>query len=376
MRLWEDGFDHYGTAAKMLDGPYASSDGSIDAVTFASGTNSFYVNSVDGAIIGSIGGLRKVLPTSVTKIGVAARFYFAGLPSVNYDACIFDFCSAAPDFSQVKSIVDANGAIRFVRGGRSSSTADYSPGSNGTLIATTDPILVANAWNHVEIQINIHATAGWIRVAVNGVHKYQGTNLNTLYDATGIVSVMQHRPNLANNSSKFYIDDMYFYDFTGNPAVDTDFCPTVDGAGLGTSYIGDLQVLPLYANADTATADWLKSSGTVGYSLINEHSPDDTGYVYATTAGNVSEFDIDDLPTLITYIRGLGIHARLSKSDAGAAQTQVGMKSAAATTDATARPVTTQPTYWRDTVDLDPNTAARWTRTSLNAGKLRLKRSI
>jgi hypothetical protein len=173
------------------------------------------------------------------------------------------------------------------------------------------------------------------------------------------------------------MDDYIIYDFTGDPAVDTDFCPQYDaGTGVATGYIGELQVWPLFPNGDTSEADWAKSTGTSGYALIDETDPNDANYIYSVAADDLSEFDLEDLPEDITYIRGLGIHQRLSKSDAGAAMTKVGMKSVSATSDADERPITVEPTYWRDTIDVDPNSSARWTRDSLNAAWLRLIRSV
>jgi hypothetical protein len=275
--------------------------------------------------------------------------------------------------------VDSNGGITVIRGGDTFGQFNltYAGGSStAPIIAQTDPLITAAAWNHIEVQAYIHATAGWVRVAVNGVHRFEATGLNTQFDTSKIASVSQRRSFIVNTGSDFYLDDYFIYDFTGTSSVDTDFCPTTDGSGLATNYIGDLQVWPLFPNGDTAQADWAKSSGTVGYSLIDEVPPDDAGYISSSAAGNLSEFDLDDLPSTITYVRGLGLHQRLSKSDAGAAMTKAGMKSAAATSDATERPVTVAPTYWRDQINVDPNSSARWTRASLNAGKLRLTRSI
>jgi hypothetical protein len=368
MLLWEDGFDHYGSASHMVDGPYAQADCAISSAQVATGSSSLLINNADSS--SDFVGLRFVLPTSKDKIGVAARWYFPSLPSDNTSNVIFDFLTSDPHRSQIRCIADSNGALRFYRGGQTS----FSTISPGTLVTQTDPILTSGAWNHTEVQLYVHATAGWVRVAVNGVHRYQATNLNTLFNSDNIVSIGQHNPFTA--AFNHYMDDYYIYDFTGNPAVDTDFCPTVDGSGVGTNYMGDLQVWPLFPNGDTASAAWAKSSGTVGYSLINETPPDDTGYIDSTTAGDLSEFDLDDLPVNITYIRGLGIHARLSKSDAGAAMVKLGMKSVAATSDAAERPVTVAPAYWRDIINVDPNSTARWTRASLNAAKLRLTRSI
>lgn len=385
-RLWEDGFDHYGTGTSssttalecMLDGSYANADhtenngwnGPVTAQV-ATGTHSFYFSSNGNLNVYS--GLRKVLPSTVTKLGMMARFYFPSLPGTTYSNCICHFLSSASSRAQLSFYVDTNGAIRIVRG--HSIPTDDGTVLDGTLLATTDPLITASAWNHVEIQANIaDGTSGWVRIAINGIHRYELTGVDTAYDSTGVVSVGQNR-SFNNSSGVFYMDDYVIYDFTGNSAVDTDFCPSVDGTGLATSYIGELMVWPLFPNGDTAEADWAKSTGTVGEAMIDETTPNDTDYIYSTVAGDLSEFDIEDLPPEITYIRGLSIHARMSKSDAGTAMIKLGMKSVAATSDAAERPLTVENTYWRDMVNVDPNSGSRWTRTSLNAAWLRLTRS-
>lgn len=376
-RIWEDGFDHYGLdETNMLDGSYAQHQGgSLSTAQFSTGTHSYYVSNSIGSLL-SFDGLRRVVATPVNKIGCAARVYFPQLPVSNYESAIFTLMP--PDTLEIPQLaftVGINGEIHIIRGGDTIGTSNLL--NTGTLVAFTDPVLTAAAWHHVEVQAYIHDTAGWVRVAVNGVHRYELTGIDTRSNATydTVASVAQNLPYDCDTASFFYIDDLYYYDFTGNSAIDTDFTPTTDGSGKATGYIGELQVWPLFPNGDTVEADWGKSAGTVGYSLIDELTPDDTDYIYSTLAADLSEFALQDLPAEITYIRGLGLHARMSKSDAGTAQVQLGMKSVAATSDAAARPLTVEPTYWRDMINVDPNSAARWTRDSLNAAWLRLTRS-
>jgi hypothetical protein len=376
-RLFEDGFDHYGLDENnMLDGVYAQVDGAnnLSTAQVATGTHSLFVGGSTG--LTTFNGVRKVLPTAKDKLGMTARFYFPSLPTTPYSNAICHMLNGSLNHSQLSFIVGTNGEINIHRG----RAVDGNGGANGTnssgLIASTDPILVASAWNHVEIQAYIHDTAGWVRIAVNGVHRYELTGTDTKFDSSNVASIGQNQSYL-DSSGGFYMDDYIIYDFTGDPAVDTDFCPSYDsGTGIATGYIGELQVWPLFPNGDTAEADWAKSTGTSGYPLIGETTPDDSTYIYSTALNDLSEFDLEDLPEDITYIRGLGIHQRLSKSDSGAAFTKVGMKSVAATSDADERPITVEPTYWRDVVDVDPNSSARWTRDSLNAAWLRLTRSI
>lgn len=375
MRLWGDGFNHYGSTTHMLDGPYASVGPScaISTAHPATGTYGLFVNTGNSPGLNNDNAVRKVLPTAIDKMGAMGRFYFDGLPVANVGGTIFDFLTSTPHLSQITCLVDSNGCLRFLRGRSYQSISGF---ETGTLVAQSDPLVVSRAQNHIEVQVYIHATAGWVRACVNGTNTYEETGLNTLFNTDKIVSVAQSTGvSGAIGAKDFYMGDYALYDFTGDSSVDTDWCPATDGSGIATNFIGDLQAFPLFLNGDTAQADWGKSSGTVGYSLTNEVPPDDSGYIFSTASGNLSEFDLDDLPSTITYIRGLDLHQRLSKSDGGAAMTKAGMKSGTATSDATERPITIEPTYWRDAVDVDPNSSARWTRTSLNAAKYRQTRS-
>lgn len=371
-RLHGDGFDHYGTdVSNMLDGVYAQASGvALTTAQAATGAYSVFVDSKSG--LSNFAGLRKVLPAAKDKMGAIGRFYFPTLPTSIDNCYIFIFHSPSPNTAQVSAQIDANGAIRFYRGG-SFGVID----GPGTLIAQSDPIVVASAWNHIEVQVYIHDTLGWVRVAVNGVHKYQATGLDTNATAGNIASVgqLKERYNVSGGVA-FYMDDYALYDFTGNPAVDTDWCPTVDGAGVATSYIGQLGAYIGTPDADTAQAAWLRSAGGApSYPFIGKTTPNDATWLYATAAAQLSEFGFTDLPPEITYIRGVDIYSRMWTSDAGAAEYRSGMKSVAANYDAPAIPITVEPTYWVAQVNVDPNTGVRWTRPSYNAAWLRMTRS-
>jgi len=379
MRLWEDGFDHYGDASHTLDGPYAQYDGEISSAQVATGTASWYMNNEGGLL--EFDGLRKVLPSAVNTIGCAARFYFPVLPTTNYMNCIFGLMpSDTLLYGQLGFSVGINGEIHVIRkpsGYSNFNLLDLSGAESAVVIGSSDPLITAGAFHHIEVQAFIDDAAGWVRIAVNGIHRYLLSGVDTKGSDTtaNIGSVAQYQSTQSEESNWFYMDDYYIYDFTGDSAIDTDFCPNVGGDGIATNYIGDLQVWPLFPNGDTAEADFVLSTGTDGYALIDEHSPNDDTYIYSENLNDLSEFELDDLPPEITYIRGLGQHIRMSKSDGGSARVKVGMKSVAATFDNDERPLTVIPTYWRDACDVDPNSGSRWTRASLNAGKVRFTRS-
>lgn len=354
MRLHGDGFDHYGTdTGNMLDGEYGSANGGTALTT------STYHTGVGSVSIGTTGlttfnGLRKVLSSGTDKLGAAAHFYFPQLPTNAYDAGIFHFLrTIGTDNSHVTVCVGNNGELHFLRNSQMYQNVSFSTGA--TLIASSDPVLVASAWNHVEVQVYLHDTAGWVRAAVNGVHVYEATGLDTKSAAENCAAVAQTRPYLADASSLFYMDNYHIYDFTGDAAVDTDWCPTVDGNGKATNYIGELQAMYEVPNADTAETDWVASTGTDEYAMIDETTPNDADYIYSDTAGDLSEFALTDLPEDISYIRGVDIVGRMSKADAGATMVKFGMNSDGTTEDSDEFPITVEPTYWRVQQNTDPD---------------------
>lgn len=371
--LWCDGFDHYGlTETNMLDGVYAevsfNTGGNVLSTTqAATGTHSMLIADDSGDC-----GLRKVLPSSETKLGCTGRFYFPTLGDNNDRACIFSFLTSNPDRGHITAIVDANGCLRFYRGINYGTSTFYNA---GTLVAQSDPVIVASAWNHIEVQVYIHATLGWVRAAVNGVHVFEATGLNTLLDSSECVSVAQC-DGAGTGTNHFYMDDYIIYNFEGDPEVDTDFCCEVDGDGVATNYIGELQCIYLPPDGDTAEDDWIPSTGTDSFAMVDEVDPVDSDYITSVAAGDLTEFELTDLPEEITYIRGLQLLGRMSKSDSGAAFTTFGMRSDAAVDDAPERPITVEPTYWWDFMNVDPDSSARWTRASLNAAWFRLTRTV
>lgn len=371
--LWCDGFDHYGTdETHMRDGVYAEMNHTLVSDQFATGTHSIRCTEHTGTSGEDVN--RFVLPAAVDKIGVYMKVFFPSLPSTNTVAVPIDFLSTSATRSQVSCFLTSTGAISFKRG------QNYGiNGETGTTIATSDPLISTSGWNSLEIQIYIHDTLGWIRVAVNNVLVFEVSGIDTKHDSTNIAQIgignQSFYGGASVNDTTFYIDDLYIYDFVGDSAVDTDFVPTTDGTGKATNFIGDLQVMYLPPNGDTAEVDFTPSTGTDGYAMVDEVDPNDTDYIYSTTAGDLSEFELTDLPEDITYIRGLMLLGRMAKNDSGAAMIKFGMRSDAAVADSDEFPITVEPTYWWTFQNTDPDSDARWTRASLNAAWFRLTRS-
>jgi hypothetical protein len=121
--------------------------------------------------------------------------------------------------------------------------------------------------------------------------------------------------------------------------------------------------------SSTSTAwDLLASLTVTNASLVGEQSNDgDTTYVYAGTVGHEDLYDLADLTTTPTTI--LAVQSRMSakKSDTGARNGQIRLKSGATEVGGSDTALSTS--YgWLTRVDtVDPNTGVPWTAAAINA---------
>jgi hypothetical protein len=356
---WMDDFTCYGTdtnrALRMLDGPYAE----ITRVALVADPDP----TSAGAMVlqkfgGGLGGdFRKVLNSTQTTIGVAGRYWFSSMPA---DSTIAE-CHSITSFRDVNNI----------------SHIRIRPNSAGYLVAvrtdngvevqlgiTSTPVLTANAWRHIEVKVVLDVAAGSVEIRVEGITVLNVTGVRTTTNIGGANAncgqVAQISPQ--NGSAPvMYTKDFIIWDNT---------------TGANNTFMGSCQVIKLIPNGDT-TLGWTPSTGTTGYNLINETTPDDDGtYISAPfpLPGN-SQFTLTDLPVNVSTVRGVQLMHRSRKTDGGDGNIQASAVSGANTGNGADRPITTAYTYMWDIFDLDPSGSA-WSRTLVNALQLKLNRTV
>jgi hypothetical protein len=339
----------YGTTTSFLsDGMYAEVSDLVlveDPDPIITGT----VAQVSGGVVnGKSNKLRKVLPSGQATVGMGARWYLPSLPSNSAHPHPFRFLDVSNN--EVASVeVETTGAI----------TVNY----NGSSFTTTGPVIVSNAWQHVEAKVFVNATTGTIQVRVEGTVVINLTALNT-----GTNNIAQVALCAENSGATLMTPDHYYVKdwiiWTGAGTVNNDF-------------LGSCAVYEIIPSSDD-TFNWAASSGTTGFNLINESPPDDnTSYIYAVYPAPVaSKFNLTDLPSTVTSVKGLYVVHRSKKTDGGDGNLQAGLVSGSSTALGTDRPLTTAYTYWADISELDPATSTAWTRISVNAAKLQLNRTL
>ena len=339
--LFCDGFDHYGTTARMTDGVYADTSGcSLNTVGPRTGTHALFCNS--GA------DLRRVLGGAKTTVGIGGAFDWPSLPISSNSQRIFDWRSA-DNYQQVVLYIQPTGTISAVR--------------NGTHLGTTAaPALTAGAYHHIEAQVFFSNTVGTIEVRVNGVTVLSLSGLDTVTAPTGAeCSAVVYGGGSAGGGPGCYLDDIYCYDTSGS---------------YNNTWIGDRRVLTLFPNANTATADWTPVGAATGYECIDEANPDDdTTYINAATIGLVSQFGLQNLPAGVSLINGVVLVERARKTEAGTANTKVSAVSGASVTAGADKPITEVYTFRQDVFETDPATAAPFTPSAVDSLQFKVERT-
>lgn len=352
---WMDNFTIYGTdggrVARLLNGVYAEAPGSVDLVADPDPTAGGTFVLKLGPLIGTR--VRKVLPTARTTIGVAARYWMSALP---------DVAGGGPNISWRDSgnvvhcywTVDPSGNIQAYR---------LDNAGPVLLGATANPVLVANAWQHVESKVLLDVAAGTFEVRVEGIVVLNLAGIRTTTNVAGAVLSCQNIQFLNSNDITFYVKDYIVWDIT---------------TGFNNNFMGSCQVFKIIPSADVAL-NWTPSSGGTGFNLINETTPDDdVNYISAPAPGIPAAYKcaLSDLPVTVTSVRGVMPIHRSRKTDGGDGNIQIGAISGASTGLGADRPITTAYTYWWDLFDTDPATAAAWTRLSVNAMNLQINRTL
>lgn len=357
---WMDDFTCYGTdvnrALRLLDGVYASvSRFDLQADPDPSTAGAQVLRGFGGGLGGEI---RKVMPTSQATVGVAARLWPAALPpSSLYGMNPFVFYDAGGNI-HITIMINPSGYIEAYRN-------DWRDVGNRTLLGTSStPVMTANAWRHLECKVLIHLSAGTVEVRAEGITVLNLSGIRTLGNvggpatSVGIIGMMTPQD---GGAPAMYWKDFITWDSTG---------------AANTNFLGSCQVLKCTPSSDTSLG-WTPSTGTTGFNLINETTPDDDGtYISAPfPLPSASQFQLTDLPVNVTTVKAVQLMHRSKKTDGGDGNLQVTAVSGANTALGADRPITTAYTYMWDVFDLDPSGSA-WSRTLVNALQLKLNRTL
>jgi hypothetical protein len=353
---WMDDFTSYGTdagnVARMLNGPYAECTRTeLVADPDATAGGKFVLRKFGG---GTGGDTRKVLTSAQTTVGIAARYWLSQLPNDS---------SQQPGLAVFKDILNKEHLRLLCNPTGYLEVWRLDNGGSVMIGQTSGPVMITNAWRHIEIKVVFDAAAGSFEVRLEGVTVLNVSGVRTTSNVSGATATCSQVAFASPPTFQVqtYIKDFIVWDGTG---------------GSNNSFFGSCQVYKIIPDGDVSL-NWTPSTGTTGYNLINETTPDDdSGYISAPVPlPSPAQFSLSDLPANVTTVRGVMTVHRSRKTDGGDGNIQTSVISGANTGNGTDRTITTAYTYWTDMFDLDPGGGA-WTKALVNALKLKLNRTV
>jgi hypothetical protein len=387
---WMENFSLYGTGATatnlMLNGLYASTTneagsnpqgGSLNTVVtdpdpnatgsivFRMGTT---LNNVGtGTTTSFTNLLRKVLNTPKTAVGAGVRLWFNTLPSSVVDTCCGIFQFKDNNNNIIFNVeVTPTGRIQCWRGTITESSGASSNVNRATIIAeTVGPVIVTNAWQHVEIKATFDSINGAIEIRVDGVTVINASNINTSASNAPCAAIAFHnfrRGTGGLGPPVWHIKDFIIWDTTGT---------------YNNNFLGSVSIVKLVPDGDVAL-NWAPSTGSTGWNLLDNSPPlDATQYISADNAPpDAYVCSLTNLPPDITSVRGVMSIHRSRKIDGGDGNIQVSVVSGTDEQAGADRPITPAFTYWFDIFEEDPATSAPWTPTAVDAMNLKIDRTV
>lgn len=303
---------------------------------------------------GAYGLLRFALPATTLTCGQGCRMWLASLPSTaDMAPCPISFKNGSNNFL-FNVVITSTGRIEVRQGG-----------FYGTVIgSTTNPVVSANGWYHIEAKLVVDAANGSIEVRVEGATVISQTGINTGSTAVAQVEICND-PTGTSAGVSMYVKDYTIWNGSGS---------------LNNNFLGTVIVSTLTPTADAAL-NWTPSTGTTGYTILDNIPPVDAQYIAAgDPAPSPYVCEMSNLSPDVTSVKAIVTYVRASKSDGGDGNLQVGIISDPTGTPATAlgadRAITAAQTYWCDVFETDPKTSAAWLPSAVNLAHLQLDRTV
>ncbi len=214
-------------------------------------------------------------------------------------------------------------------------------------------------WNYVEVKVTISNTVGVVEIRVNGEERLALSGIDTKTGSGGDSLDTIRFTGLEGISvtagEHFRLDDVYILDTSGG-------APNND-------YLGPVVVESLFPDGAGADTDWTPSAGS-NFQNVDEVTFDsDTTYNSAATATNLDLFTTDDLAMIAGTVYGVAIDNLARVTEAGEKTLICKVKSSITEGTGSNAPLVNTSVY--DMVshlfEQDPNAAAAWTPTTVNA---------
>lgn len=216
--------------------------------------------------------------------------------------------------------------------------------------------LVSNTWQHIQIVVEAHDSAGTVDVFVGGVLALSLTGQDTKQTATAQINSFALQ---SNGGGAQYVSDLVSIGYTG---------------GTITSIVGDVRIGAVLPNGAGDNTDFTPSTGSNWQNVDDATQDGDGTRNESTGVGDRDDYAIPSF-SITGTIFAVKIDSVLKKTDAATCDAQNYLRISGANFDQTQRAASTSYGIHGDVLELDPATASAFTTGSLAATKIGVKRA-
>lgn len=220
---------------------------------------------------------------------------------------------------------------------------------DGTQLVTyPTPAPVQNRWVYYEVYFKIADSGGRCTVKMDGV---------TVMDFTG---------DTKNGGTSTNVDRVSWTGTGGSAGSYTDDFYICDSLGSSrNSFLGELRVFPMQSTGAGSSTQFTPTGSASNWDNTNDTGTDAT-FNASATPGQRDTYAMADV-SLVGTVVGVQVTSRMKKSDAGAASAKAAIKSGATVAYGATRTLSSSAVNYLDVWEKDPNTAADWTQSGVNA---------
>lgn len=167
--------------------------------------------------------------------------------------------------------------------------------AGNTIVGTTAAGVIAlDAWHYIEFGATISDTAGTAELKLDGVTLLSLTGLDTRNGTTTTANLLRLHTSVTGAGRNDF-DDLYL-------------CDTF--ASLGQRRIDVIR-----PSADTIDKDFVPSTGTVNYAMVDDALAETTDYVQGSVVGDLDLYDLGNLSVIPTTIDAVQVNVWALKTD-------------------------------------------------------------
>lgn len=242
---------------------------------------------------------------------------------------------------------------------------------------TTSGKLNVGGWNHMRVSFVQHSSTGSIQVNLNGqsFYSFSGNTNNSAGSTNPFTYVQFLNYGDRNKSSLLLSNNQVSFSVYTAPVLFDDIYMT-DGSGIANDHTSTIKTL--LPTSDQAQA-WTKSTGSTGYSLVDDAPSNDTDYISSTTTGvsdnyyvtTLSSGGANDINT--SSLHCVAVNAVIKNN--GTFQSvvpQVRPSGYPASDLAGWSPTNVYAGYQRIS-EIQPNSTLAWTKADINSGSFGVK---